>query len=169
LRTAIYILLLMFPLACSQDKASSFKVPPDYRSWKKPVDRVLDYTVPGHGSGFRIIYANSKAYQATVKKDAKGAERIEMPEGAIIIKEVYKRREDINKKDPELTIMEKSNSPGARNGWMYYVKPPGSQKVVQIRGIMCHGCHEAANEAHPYFDGNKKGMFRDYLFVPFGK
>jgi hypothetical protein len=31
---------------------------------------------------------------------------------------------------------------------------------------MCHGCHEAANEEHPYFDKNKTGLVRDYLFCP---
>jgi hypothetical protein len=34
---------------------------------------------------------------------------------------------------------------------------------------MCLGCHEAANEEHPYFDKNKGDAFRDYLFSPFVK
>jgi len=48
------------------------------------------------------------------------------------------------------------------------MKKPG-EEWMEVKGRMCVGCHEAANEKHPYFDGNKKEMFRDYLFTLIAK
>ena len=70
---------------------------------------------------------------------------------------------------PILTIMVKdSENKDAKDGWLYYMIPPGKDAKM-IKGKMCHGCHEAANEEHPYFDKNKNSIFRDYLFAPFVK
>ena len=92
-----------------------------------------------------------------------------VPDGAVIIKEVYKTRRDIGRAVPELTIMVKDRSHSrALDGWLYYLKKPGKDAVL-IQERMCVGCHEAANEEHPYFDGNKKRLFRDYLYIPLGK
>jgi hypothetical protein len=62
-------------------------------------------------------------------------------------------------------MVKNSAAPGAQAGWLYYLKRPGRQPAP-VTGRMCHGCHEAANEEHPYFDKNKKGLFSDYLFSP---
>jgi hypothetical protein len=160
--------ITILALHCSQEPAPyEFKIP-DYRSWEKPVNRILDYPVPGHGASYRIIFANDVAFGAVVKKDDRGIERVEMPDGSIIIKESYLKRKDISKrKIRDLTIMVKrSNDPKAQNGWLYYVKFP-PKKITRVDGKMCIGCHEAANEQHPYFDKNAKNIFRDYLFTPF--
>lgn len=140
---------------------------PDYRKWKKPVPGVLDNPVPGHGATFRIIYANEKAFSMKMATGEGGVREMRMSDGSVIVKEVYDKRADIGKKTPTLTIMVKdSKSPDALDGWIYYVKKPEKETVV-VKGRMCIGCHVAANEAHPYFDGNREELFRDYLFVPF--
>jgi hypothetical protein len=88
-----------------------------------------------------------------------------MNEGSVIVKEIYKKREDVNKAEPVLTIMVKdSKSKDSIDGWKYYMVEP-EMKPSLVSGRMCVGCHEAANEQHPYFDRNKEGIFRDYLFV----
>lgn len=160
------ILLL---IGCPGKGEKTFQVPEDYRSWKKPVNKPLDYQIPGHGSSIRIMYANDTAFAARITKDSDGNKRIIMPDGSIIIKEAYKRKEDINNKIRDLTIMVKnSTDKNAMHGWLYYMQKPGKD-IMRVDGRMCIGCHEAANEGHPYFDKNIKGMFRDYLFVPFVK
>ncbi|OHD67378.1 MAG: hypothetical protein A2W19_00235 [Spirochaetes bacterium RBG_16_49_21] len=165
--TAVCIVTLF--LSCSTREEGGFTVPPDYRSWGKPVKKLLDYPVPGHGPTFRVIYANKTAFTASVAKNQTGTARITMPDGSIIIKEIYKKKGDVNKKEPELTIMVKNlKSKLSLHGWFYYVKHPG-KPITRIDGRLCIGCHEAANEPHPYFDKNAKGIFRDYLFTSYIK
>lgn len=152
---------------CSEKKSEPFSLPEDYRSWEKPVKRVLDYPVPGHGNSYRIIYANSVCYTAKETTGADGTIRVVMPEGSIIVKESYVKKKDINKKIRDITVMYKNSSDrDSIDGWVYYVTMPG-RAAMSVGGRKCVGCHEAANEPHPYFDGNKKGIFRDYLFAPF--
>lgn len=154
---------------CAGKDPDAFTVPVDYRTWGKPVDKILNYPVPGHGATYRIIYGNKAAFLSKVTKDQRGDEMIVMPDGSIIIKEVYKTRRDVGRTEPVLDIMVKvSTNRAARNGWLYFVKNPG-KPLVRVEGRLCIGCHESANEPHPYFDKNKKGIFRDYLFVKFAK
>ena len=102
--------------------------------------------------------------KSKIIKDSSGS-RVFMNDGSVIVKEVYDRREDIGVKVPALFIMIKAiNDPDAINGWAFYRIKPG-QEAEEIKGRMCVGCHEAANEKHPYFDGNKNEIFRDYLFT----
>ncbi len=156
-----FIAALLFSCSPSGD---SFTVP-EYKEWRKPVNRVLDTPVPGHGATFRIIYANDTAFESEIIAEASGRKRVVMKEGSIVVKEVYKRRADVNRADPELTIMVKdSKSLNSLDGWKYYMVEPAGEPQL-ISGRMCVGCHEAANEQHPYFDQNKDAIFRDYLFV----
>jgi hypothetical protein len=161
--------LVVLLLACSDKNNKAFKVPSDYRAWKKPVAKILDYPVPGHGPTFRVIYANRTAFSAKVTKDASGTDTVSMPDGSVLIKEIYKTRKDVNRKEPKLTIMVKdAKNKLALNGWLYYNKEAG-KPIMLIEGRMCVGCHEAANEPHPYFDKNTRGIFRDYLFAQYAK
>jgi len=165
--TFFIIIAASMLLSCGMDRHSSFVLPEDYTSWKKPVNRVLDYEVPGHGKSFRRIYANAIAFKP-VRGKIRGTDALVMPDGAVIIKETYVKRSDIKKRNyKNLTIMVKDvSSPVSKNGWRYFMK--GKNKpVMEVKSRMCIGCHEAANEPHPYFDKNKKGIFRDYLFVKF--
>jgi hypothetical protein len=165
-----FILFFIIALSCAEEKLTLYNVPKDYRLWKKPVTKVLDYPVPGHGATFRVIYANDLSFKAKRSKDANYNERIDFPDGSIVIKEVYKKREDINLKEPQLTIMIKdTGNKDALDGWLYYVKNPKDKQAKLISGRMCIGCHEAANDKHPYFNGNPKGIFCDYIFVDIAK
>ncbi len=164
--TILSISFLLF--SCSKETDKRFTIPEDYRSWKKPVNKVLDYPITGHGKGFRIMYANDIAYRAKTIRDKNGNNKVIMPPGSVIIKEIYKKRSDINKKKPVFTIMVKENSKDIDYGWAFYLKKPG-KKLVKVKSKMCIGCHEAANERHPYFDKNSKGIFRDFIFVNFIK
>jgi hypothetical protein len=146
---------------------TEFKLDKNYRNWKKPVSEVLTNTVPGHGDRARVIYANDKAYQVTKEKMQDGRLRYDYPDGTVIIKEIYASVDDVNKASPQLTIMVKRRtSEKAANGWLYYVQPPNGE-VMLVGNKLCTGCHDAANEPHPYFDKNASENFRDYIFTLF--
>lgn len=164
-----YIIAITLVLAgCTQNNTHyQFSLPDNYRQWKKPVDEVLTYTVPGHGSGARVIYANSRAYEVSKETVEDGRVHYDFPEKTVIVKEVYEDVEDVGVAEPMLTIMVKnSNDERSVSGWLYYMKKPG-EDMAFVESRMCAGCHDAANEEHPYFDKNEGENFRDYLFTPF--
>ncbi len=148
--------------------------PADHRSWKKPVEKVLDYPVPGHGAGARIIYGNAASFDPIVTREKGRITRVEMRDGAMVVKEVYASRKDalLGGEKPAYTVIDvmykNGAHPEAQGGWLYYIYKPGG-KMVRIKGRMCVECHVAANESHPYFDKNADGIFRDYLFAPFAE
>ncbi len=160
------LLLFSFTLILCKEKAieEQLTIPENYQKWKQPAEKILDYTIPGHGASARIIYANSEAYNYT-ETNINDSVKITYPDGTIIIKEVYNKKESIGKSLPVLDIMIKnSKSADAVNGWLYYMQTPGGKPEL-IKGRMCVGCHEAANDPHPYFDKNINEDFRDYLFI----
>lgn len=168
----LFCIPLMAFCACTSP-AAELAFPENYRQWKKPVKRILDYPVPGHGDTARIIYANDIAFRPVVTGEKNRTTRVEMKNGAIIVKEVYANSEAARKKSKTpsyiiLDIMYKNRShPENQDGWLYYIMEPGGE-LTRIKGRLCVECHVAANESHPYFDGNRNETFRDYLFVPFG-
>ena len=166
----LLILITISGILCSKKIEQDFLIPKDYRLWKKAYADVLDYPVPGHGDTIRVIYANEKAFQAKIVEDKYYNSRVIFPDGAIIIKEVYKNRNDINMAEPELTIMKKDSiHQDALDDWIYYLAKPGEKFAKPIKGRMCIGCHEAANDKHPYFTGNPRGIFCDYVFIGIAK
>jgi hypothetical protein len=164
----IVALLVLFAEGCKKEK-KSFIVPKDYKKWQRVNKKPLRYAVSGHGVGIRMIYANKISFKPVIKKDAAGKVMTYMKDGAIIIKETYKNQKDFKEnKINFFTIMVKdSKNPQALNGWMYYMKPMAKKPMSLQKSRMCVGCHEAANDSHQYFDGNKEGLFRDYLFAKF--
>ncbi len=168
MRETLIIIILVFLTVYSCKKENEQFTIPDYKNWKQPVNAVLDTPISGHGESYRLIYANETAFKSKIIKEIDKS-RVSMNEGSVIVKEVFEKREDVGYKIPGLFIMIKnSNDPDAINGWVYYMKKPGKD-AVEVKWRMCVGCHEAANEKHPYFDGNKNGMFRDYLFTLIAK
>jgi len=166
MRIAIILFITICSSACSGQKPSGTLSLGDYRQWQKPHEGVLDYPVPGHGAGQRIIYGNDLAF-APGKKITGGRVVYTYPDHAVIVKEVYKPGEDVNSAIPALTIMVKdSKNRDARDGWIYFMRPPGGE-FMRMDGKMCTGCHSAANEASPYFDRNPGEDFRDFVFAPF--
>ncbi|MBN1523630.1 MAG: cytochrome P460 family protein [Spirochaetales bacterium] len=164
------ILLIILPgffIACGP-AARVVRVPDEYRSWKKTVDKILDYPIAGHGQSFRIIYINSIGEKVTpLEKD--GRMTYDYPDGTIIVKEVYPSQEDLDKNVPGmLTCMVKdSQSPQAINGWLWIVKTPGDPAENVFTSKFCLECHLDANESHSLGAGNINEEFRDYVFFPY--
>ncbi|MBN1498816.1 MAG: cytochrome P460 family protein [Spirochaetes bacterium] len=160
--SALAVLVL---LNCSKTVTNEeYRVPDDYRAWKKPTDKILDYIVPGHGKSARIIYANDEFYNVKIN-EVNGVKRYSFNDGTVIIKEVYPDKDAVRTSDPMLTIMVKnSKSPDAIHGWLYYMQNPKTD-IMEVNTRMCVGCHEAANDTHPYFDKNPNQEFRDFVFV----
>ncbi len=167
LAVCISVVLLVVTSACEkQEKQAFVPIPVDYKSWHQPLKKSLDYQVPGHGDSRRIIFLNGEARKARKVKDDKNKDMVDFPDGAIIIKEVYKREGAGYQVTPQLVVMVKNRkNENAQDGWLYYVRNPGSPQVKLIDNRFCIGCHEAANEIHPYFDNNLEGIFRDYVFL----
>lgn len=78
-----------------------------YKGLKTATNVELDYPVPGHGNTYRIVYANNISFKPDKKKiEGQGTDVI-MHEGSVIVKEVYASKNDVGKKEPELTYMVK--------------------------------------------------------------
>lgn len=152
---------------CSAPKAPVYATP-DYRSWKRTTDVVLDYPIPGHQDRFRIPRMNAIGF--TVKPAAVSGKLLwEFPEGTIIVKEVYGASRPAPGESPiQLTIMVKSpKDPQAQGGWVWLTRDLPDGKEAVFSGNFCITCHANANEKHPYGDGNPNEEFRDYVyFIP---
>jgi hypothetical protein len=142
--------------------------PPDYASWKRTTDEVLDYPIPGHQDRLRIPRMNDIGFSAkpTVEN---GKRRWSFPEGTVIVKEVFRTPRPAPGEGPvQLTIMVKaSRDLRAQGGWLWVTRDlPGGTDAI-FMGTFCITCHANANEKHPYGDRNPTEEFRDYVyFVP---
>jgi hypothetical protein len=158
---------MAFLTGCAAEKHTVYATP-DYRSWKRTTDVVLDYPIPGHQDRFRLPRMNSIGFtaQPTVEN---GKRRWDFPVGTVIVKEVYQNTKPAPDEQPiQLTIMVKApKDPHSQGGWVWITKglPGGKEEVFM--GNYCITCHANANEKHPYGDGNPDEEFRDYVyFVP---
>lgn len=150
--------------ACSP-AAPKGRVPADWNSWRKPVDKVLNYTIPGHGDKARVIYVNPAGWDYAGKA---AAGRFEFPVGTVVVKEIYASGSPApGEKPTTLDVMIKApDDPDARGGWVWVVKDLASGKETVMTTTFCQSCHGNANTAHPYGDRNPQGLFRDFLFFP---
>jgi len=152
---------------CAAKKEPVFATP-DYHSWKKTTDVVLNYPIPGHQDRFRIPRMNDVGFTVRPSVD-KGKRRWDFPEGTIIVKEVYQTSKPAPGDLPiQLTIMVKAPSdPHSQGGWLWITRDLPDGKEAVFMGNFCITCHANANEKHPYGDGNPNEEFRDYVyFVP---
>jgi hypothetical protein len=62
-------------------------------------------------------------------------------------------------------MVKEPGDPRAKCGWLWITKEQGGEERV-FEGNFCVTCHANANERHPYFDGNPREEFRDYVFFP---
>ncbi len=139
--------------------------PPEYTSWAKTTQVVLDYPIPGHENRFRLPRMNALGFTA-VPKQSGGKLVWDFPAGTVIVKEVYANTKPAPAEKPiQLTIMVKRpQDPRSRGGWLWLTKSlPGGKETV-FTGNFCITCHASANESHPYGDGNPKEDFRDNVF-----
>lgn len=142
--------------------------PPDYPSWARTTEAVLDYPIPGHEDHLRIPRINAKGLEAR-PRSVGGRLTWDFPEGTVIVKEVYaSARPGPGEAPVQLTIMAKD--PGDKRsqaGWLWLTKSLPDGEEVVFTGNFCVTCHANANEVHPYGDRNLSEDFRDYVyFVP---
>jgi len=152
---------------CGAAKAPVYATP-DYHSWKRTTDIVLDYPIPGHQDRFRIPRMNDIGF--TVRPVVEGGKRRwDFPEGTIIVKEVYQTINPAPGEQPvQLTIMVKApRDPHSQGGWLWITRDLPNGKEAVFMGNFCITCHANANEKQPYGDGNPTEEFRGYVyFVP---
>lgn len=154
-------------VGCAASKPRVYATP-DYHSWKRTTDVVLDYPIPGHQDRFRIPRMNDTGFTVKPTID-NGKLRWDFPVGTIIVKEVYQTPKPAPGEQPiQLTIMVKApKDPHSQGGWLWITRdlPKGNEAVFM--GNFCITCHANANEKHPYGDGNPNEESRDYIyFVP---
>ena len=154
-------------VGCTPGKPTIYATP-DYHSWKRTTDVVLDYPIPGHQNRFRIPRMNDVGFTAKPTMD-NGKRRWDFPAGTVIVKEVYQTTKPAPGEQPiQLTIMVKApKDPHSQGGWLWITRDLPDGKEAVFMGNFCITCHANANEKHPYGDGNPKEEFRDYIyFVP---
>src|SRR5208282_2376311 len=85
---ALLPLLAAFAIlvGCTAEKQPVFATP-DYHSWKRTTDVILDYPIPGHQDRFRIPRMNHAGFTVMPTAD-NGKRRWDFPVGTIIVKEV---------------------------------------------------------------------------------
>lgn len=161
-------ILIMVILTVSCNRNMIFVVSDNYTDWKKTTEVRLDYPIPGHENHFRQIFINPIGENAK-KEEFSGRVQYTYPEGTIVIKEIYSGTSvDPGERPAQLTVMVKdSKSSKARGGWIWIVKQVKTGQEIIVENDFCVGCHEAANDIHPYGDLNPRGEFRDYLFFPY--
>lgn len=149
--------------SCGSKALPAPTIPPGYALWPRSVDRVLNYPVPAHGSGARIIYMDPASHAAALGRDGS---RLELGVGAMVVKEVYASPEPAPGDKPALlTAMVKApDDPRAQGAWLWLVKDAKADGFTVMEKDFCVSCHVAANERHPYGDRNQDGAFHDYLF-----
>jgi hypothetical protein len=152
---------------CAAEKTIVYATP-DYHSWKRTTDVVLDYPIPGHQNRLRIPRMNDVGYTVTPSTDT-GRRRWEFPQGTVIVKEIYLTQKPGPAEKPiQLTIMVKApRDSRSQGGWLWITRDLPDGKEAVFMGNYCITCHANANEKHPYGDGNPSEEFRDYVyFVP---
>jgi hypothetical protein len=162
LRLAVVTLLAVVGATGCAREESPPVADADYSSWQLSTEARLDFPVPGHGSGLRRIYVNEQG--ATAGLDANGD--VEYPDGTVFLKEVYAEADPAAGTDPQmLTVMVKAqDDPRSIGGWLWVVRDPAAGTENISGEGFCIGCHESANESHPYGTGNPDANFRDYVF-----
>jgi hypothetical protein len=154
--------------SCIRPQTSVVYAPPDYPTWQRTTNVVLDYPIPGHQNRLRLPRMNAIGFTATPVADG-SKKRWDFPPGTVIVKEVFATADPRPGEGPiQLTIMAKApKDPRSQGGWLWLTRSlPGGAEAV-FMGNFCITCHANANEKHPYGDGNPSEEFRDYVyFVP---
>ncbi len=154
---------MMLITGCNETN-STITIPENYDTWTRLNREELDYPIPGHESNYRIIYINEKGLGLTVSED--NNRKYTFPEGTIIAKSVYEGLNPAADARPVMvtSMIKDPDHPNARGGWVWVMKDLNAGKTQIIEETFCYTCHAAANEAHPYADGNPQEEFRDFVF-----
>ncbi|MEI6873914.1 MAG: cytochrome P460 family protein [Spirochaetota bacterium] len=141
-------------------------LPPDWRSWRKTTELVLNYPIPGHEDRLRVPRMNDTGFSSVPNSSASPG-TWDFPPGTIIAKEVYASKAPAADETPIIaTAMIKApGDPRAKGGWIWVSKDLATGKESVFTTAFCVTCHANANEAHPYGDKNPKAEFRDFVFI----
>jgi len=152
--------LLLGVTGCSEPEEPLLSHP--YTEWNATTGQVLDFTVPGHGSGLRRIYANPIVFETPLSETGE----ITYPAGAIFVKEVYGTPAPSAEETPAMLVgmVKAPDDPRSRGGWVWVTRNPADGSETVFTDRFCITCHGNANEEHPYASGNPDGAFRDYIF-----
>lgn len=151
-------------ISCAESTQSSF-IPVDYPEWTQTTDEILNYSIPGHGSGLRKIFINGLGLEYREELD-NGRMTYNFPNGTLIVKEVYSSPNPADSDEPfQLTAMYKDpGHPLQRGGWLWIVKNMSNGSETILNEEFCFTCHNNANESFPYGDGNPFQAFQDFVF-----
>ena len=125
----------------------------DYKSWGLRLPQLSDF-IPGHGSSVRLIYVNP-----TGRSYAHGGR---YPEGTVIVKEIYARKDDGSKGGLKYVgIMRKTATPPegvpTGGGWIFTqvsgVAAVQAGKSERSRDLCWDSCHR---------QGSWDGAWADY-------
>lgn len=165
LMTVVLILGAALVVVCCSKTEKTLSLPEDYTNWERVNTEELNYPIPGHESNYRIIYINDIGKDVAISSK-NGRTRYEFPEGTIIAKTVYEGLNPSPNAGPVMiTAMVKNKEhQHARGGWVWIVKNLNTGEERLVEEAFCYTCHAAANESHPYSDGNPQEEFRDYVF-----
>ncbi|MFW6229156.1 MAG: cytochrome P460 family protein [Alkalispirochaeta sp.] len=152
--------LLLVTIGCSEPEEPLLSVP--YHDWDETTEQLLDFTVPGHGSGLRKIYANSVVFETPLPETGE----ITYPAGAVFVKEVYETPAPSAEDTPAMLVgmVKAPDDPRSQGGWVWVTRNPADETETVFTDRFCITCHGNANEEHPYGSGNPDGAFRDYIF-----
>jgi len=165
---AVAALAVLCGLASCTHKEEEVYGTPDYPTWKRTTDTLLNYPIPGHMNRLRIPRMNAKGFTVVPTREGNKL-HWDFPEDTVIVKEVYATTTPAPGEAPvQLTIMVKDPAdPRSQGGWLWITRDLPNGKETVFMGNFCVTCHENANEPHPYFDKNPNSEFRDYVyFVP---
>jgi hypothetical protein len=164
---ALLALIVCSILSGCVDDAPQLLFDEPYAEWTRTVEEPITYPIPGHGENRRVIYINEIGKRVLPVSDSEDRISLDYPEGTIVLKENYDDVAGTNLRN--LTIMIKSSDDTrARSGWIWINKDARTgAEMVFNDSTFCITCHTAANEPHPYGDGNPQGEYRDYLFFPY--
>ncbi|MBN1412279.1 MAG: cytochrome P460 family protein [Spirochaetales bacterium] len=160
----LFGVMLLF-LGCAEKKPL---IPLEYNDWKRTINEVLKYPIPGHENNYRKIFINDTGTKV-VREEKEGRTYDNYPDGTIIIKEIYDSSDYKDTDKPvNLTCMVKDpKNVNSRGGWVWIVKSPETGTETILTQAFCVTCHANANEPHPYGDKNLNNDFRDYVFFPY--
>jgi hypothetical protein len=173
LNLRLLILFCCFAALASCQKDEQGPVLPDaseYRTWDQPIQRILDYPIPGHEDNRRRMFINARGTEVRIER-RENRVYWSYPEGTVIVKEIIAGLQGQDTDYPfQITAMIKApEDPRSRGGWLWVAKALDSGEQTVIDWEFCFDCHANANEPHPYGDQNPADEFRDYVFFPYRK
>ena len=161
-RARFLILITFSVLAVGCAREPSPLLDHDYTAWNPTTTAVLDFPVPGHGSGLRRIYASTAVFETPLEPDGS----ITYPTGATFVKEVYATAAPEADAEPAMLLgmVKQPDHPQAHGDWVWISRNPESGAETIFDDEFCVTCHANANESHPYGTGNPTEAYRDFVF-----